>query len=453
MRWILWLSSWALVWGQNWSSRLAAMDSLMRAYLAWQRDGGDMSPMFAEPTPLSPEEFEERLQALHTTIPLEANPISLQFTYMYLYKQTSLSAQLLGLADYYLPVIEPILRAYGLPPELQYLPVIESAFIPEALSPMAAAGIWQFIPATGRLYGLRVDRIIDERYDLVKSTHAAARYLRDSYQILGDWLLVIAAYNCGTAGVVRAIKRSGGRTNYWEIAPYLPIETRGYVPAFIAACYVMNYAQAHGIQPIFPDIPREVDTVFCPIRTRLSIIASAARVPLAWLKFYNAELRADIVPAGYILRVPTVAAHEVSEAIIRMERGELMLQPVSQTYSTSKGILWHTVRPGESLYRIAREYRVSPYQIVRWNQLWGYRVFPGMKLRIKLQGEINPEIGDDWGLYMEGEKAWQRSYLVILPYIIPKFVPFYLPMDKLPPIIPEPPTVGPPTATPRKRRR
>ncbi|MEN3040901.1 MAG: transglycosylase SLT domain-containing protein [Bacteroidia bacterium] len=454
MRLLVWGIS-CLLWlrAQSWHERIRQMDSLLKSYLAWQREGGEVPPVQPELLPLDPQVFEERLQALHTTIPLDANPISLQFVQLYLYQQTRLTAYLLGLADYYLPIIEPILRSYGLPSELQYLPIIESALVPEALSPMAAAGIWQFIPSTGRMYGLRVDRIIDERYDIIKSTHAAARYLRDSYQILGDWLLVIASYNCGVGRVVRAIKMAGGRTNYWEIAPYLPLETRGYVPAFIAACYIMNYAQAHGIQPIFPDIPRETDTVTCPIKTKLSLIASVAKVPLSWLKFHNAELRADIVPAGYVLRVPAMAAYEVAEAIRRLGGGELVMQPVSQRYGAHKQVIWHTVQPGENLYTIARIYQVSPYHLVRVNQLWGYKVIPGMRLRIVPQSDTMESL-EEWGVYIEGSAAWKRQYVAVLPYIVPRFIPFELSVKVRPDTIPAPDLVKVelPSATPRRRR-
>jgi membrane-bound lytic murein transglycosylase D len=430
------------------------MDSLIRIYLAWEREGGEAPPIPPTPLEVEPEIYEERLQALNTTIPLELNPITLQFIQLYLFQQPVLTARLLGLADYYMPIIEPILASYGLPAELRYLPVIESALMPEALSPMAAAGIWQFIPSTARLYGLRVDRVIDERYNLVKATHAAARYLRNSYQILGDWLLVIAAYNCGTGRVLRAIKSAGGRTNYWEIAPFLPMETRGYVPAFVAACYVMNYASAHGIQPIYPDIPRETDTVSFPLRTRLTTVAQLAGVPLAWLKFYNAELRSDIIPAGYVLQTPAVVAYEVAQVRDKFVRGELPLQAVGQTISPAqRGFFWHTVRPGENLYRIAREYRISPYQIVRWNQLWGYRVYPGMRLKIRYQPETDPQAWDAWGGYIEGSETWRITFLPVLPYIIPQAVPTPLPVQSRPEAIPPAPEVELLPSTPRKRGR
>lgn len=456
------LFSLAILWGQPLSSsaRLQKLDSLLRSYLAWEREGG----LLAKDTTFTlkdeePEVYEERLAALQTTIPLDLNPATLSAIRGYLFQYPVLTARLLGLADYYFPKIEPILRSYGLPPELQYLPIIESALVPEALSPMEAAGIWQFIASTAQMYGLQVSRIIDERYDLMKSTHAAARYLQNAYKIFGDWLLVIAAYNCGPGRVLRAIKQAGGRTNYWEIAPFLPAETRGYVPAFVAACYIMNYATLHGIKPIYPDIPREVDTVFFPKSTRLSLIAKNASVPLSWLKFYNAELRTDIVPAGYVLRVPAVAAHEVATLRDKMLSGELTLHPVAARQSYGRGYLWHTVRPGETLYRIARQYEVSPYQILRWNQLWAYSVYPGMRLRIKLSPESDPENLESWFVYTPANPEWGRfRYIAPLVYLMPRQVrtlPFHF---QIPDTIPPPPEVAaePPVsgkALLRKRQR
>lgn len=453
MRWpIGTLSLVALVWAQTWPARIARMDSLLKIYLAWEREGGESPPAALAPSEVPAEVYEERLQALHTTIPLELNSVTLQFIRLYLFQQPVLTARLLGLADYYLPILEPILTSYGLPPELKYLPVIESALLPEALSPMAAAGIWQFIPSTARLYGLRVDRLVDERYNLVKATHAAARYLRNSYQILGDWLLVIAAYNCGTGRVLRAVKAAGGRTHYWEIAPFLPLETRGYVPAFIAACYVMNYASAHGIQPIYPDIPRETDTVFFPLRTQLSLIAAQAGVPVSWLRFYNAELRTNWVPAGYTLTVPAVSAYEIAQVRDRLLQGELHRQAVAYntTRSTGRGYFWHVVRPGETLYSIARSYRVSPYQLIRWNQLWGYRVAPGMQLKIRYEPEPDPEALEAWGAYLDGT-AWKTKYLAVPLYMVPRLERQVMPVEMVPPAVPPAPEVVLRPSNPRRR--
>jgi membrane-bound lytic murein transglycosylase D len=426
------------------SPRIAELDSLIRSYFAWEREGG----LLAQDTAFAlkdeePEVYEERLAALQTTIPLDFNPATFNAIRGYLFQYPVLTGRLMGLADYYLPTIESILRAYGLPPELQYLPIIESALVPEALSPMAAAGIWQFIPSTARLYGLQVNRLIDERYDLIKSTHAAARYLQNAYKIFGDWLLVIAAYNCGQGRVLRAIKMAGGRTNYWEIARFLPAETRGYVPAFVAACYIMNYAPLHGIRPIYPDIPRETDTVFFPRATRLSVIARQAGVPLSWLKFYNAELRADIVPAGYTIRVPAIAAHEVANLRDKLLSGELTLQPVANRQTAGRGYIWHTVRPGETLYHIARQYNVSPYQILRWNQLWAYSVYPGTKLRIKLLPEPDADNLENWYIYTPADPQWsQYRYVMPIVYLMP------LQLKALPTPALTPQTAPPPPESP-----
>ncbi len=436
------------------SARIAQLDSLMRSYLAWEREGGLLTRDTAfSPVDEEPEVYEERLAALQTTIPLELNPVTLNAIRGYLFQYPVLTARLLGLADYYLPKIEPILRAYGLPSELQYLPIIESALVPEALSPMAAAGIWQFIPGTARLYGLQVSRQIDERYDLIKSTHAAARYLQNAYKMFGDWLLVIAAYNCGSGRVLRAIKQAGGRTNYWEIAPFLPLETRGYVPAFVAACYIMNYATLHGIRPIYPDIPRDLDTVFFPKSTRLSLVARNAKVPLSWLKFYNAELRTDIIPEGYILRVPTIAAHEVAEFRDKLISGTLMLAPVAARQSHARGYFWHIVRPGETLYRIARQYEVSPYQILRWNQLWGYSVHPGMKLRIKSSFEPDPETLESWLIYTPADPSWGKyRYVAPLVYLAPRQLKSLPRPAGIPDTIPAPPELSSENRVPPPRR-
>ncbi len=462
MVWRIWgFSAWflglALAQGTLHQYRFSELDSLMRAYLAWEREGGLAAQDTAvQVLDVEPEVYEERLQALQATIPLPLNAVTLQYIRMYLFQQPALVGRLLGLEDYYLPTIERILRSYGLPPELKYLPIIESALMPEALSPMAAAGIWQFIPSTGRLYGLQVNRQIDERYDLEKATHAAARYLRNAYQIFGDWLLVIAAYNCGQGRVLRAIKMAGGRKDYWEIAPLLPVETRGYVPAFVAACYVMNYAPLHGIQPIYPDIPRETDTVHFPIRSRLSLVAKQAQVPLSWLRFYNAELRSDLIPAGYTLRVPAVAAYEVAQVRNRLVEGALTLMPVGAVTSTTsrRGYFWHTVRPGENLYTIARRYELSPYQIIRWNQLWAYRVYPGMRLKICLYVQADLDVLEMWQVYREAAQTWSNFPVFIpLVFLSPRRQT-QLQIDSLcPPAVPSPAEVELSLPAKRGRRR
>ena len=168
---------------------------------------------------------------------------------------------MLGASNFYIPIFEEALEAYGLPLELKYLPIIESALNPKATSRVGAAGLWQFMVGTGKQYGLEVNSLIDERRDPIKSSYAAARYLRDLYKIFGDWSLVIAAYNCGPENIKKAMTRAEGANDYWKIYPYLPRETRGYVPAFIAANYVMNYYCEHNICPMRTTLPAATDTV------------------------------------------------------------------------------------------------------------------------------------------------------------------------------------------------
>lgn len=406
----------------NWETKIRQMDSLLVGYLRWQMKGGTAESQPFVPVEYPPDVYEKRLQALDYTVPMNYNPPVHQFIKLYTQIQAVLVGRFLGLEDYYLAQIESILRSYGLPAELKYLPLIESALYPEALSPAGAAGIWQFMPGTARLYGLRVDALIDERYDLIRSTHAAARYLKNMYAIFGDWLLVIASYNSGMGNVSRAIKRAGGRTSYWEIAPFLPLETRGYVPAFIAVCYAMNYYKEHNIIPIYPDIPLETDTVYFPNRVRLSFIAQQAHVPLGWLRFYNPELRKDWVPSGYMLRVPAFQAHEVATLRDRLQGGEYVSMPVSMRKKASTSLIYHTVKHGESLFSIAKKYQVTPYQIVRWNALWGYRIQPGWKLKIFLShAQEDAHTWEGLGLYDDQEFFLFQHVVGPIVYLPPRW--------------------------------
>ena len=199
-----------------------------------------------------------------------------------------------------------------MPYELEFLPVIESALRPTATSPVGAAGLWQFMPSTGKHYGLQINTLVDERRDPVKSTDAACRYLRDLYNRFGDWSLAIAGYNCGEGAVQRAIARAGGKEGktFWDIYNYLPKETRGYVPAFIGATYIMNYYCEHGISPMTASLPETADTVVVKKDVRLSKVATACGVSIDQIKALNPQFRQDIVPANYAIMLPAEAAVE-----------------------------------------------------------------------------------------------------------------------------------------------
>ena len=195
----------------------------------------------------SDEIYEQRMAKIYSPIPLVYNEEVKRYIELYAYKRRALTSRVMGLSDLYFPLFEEVLDKEGLPLEFKYLAIVESALNPIAVSKMGATGLWQFMYNTGKMYNLKINSYYDERRDPIKSTHAACRYFKDMYKIYGDWLLVIAAYNCGPGNVNKAIRRSGGKRNFWEIAKYLPSETRGYVPAFIAITYVMHYANEHQI--------------------------------------------------------------------------------------------------------------------------------------------------------------------------------------------------------------
>jgi membrane-bound lytic murein transglycosylase D len=203
---------------------------------------------------------------------------------------------MLGASNFYMPIFEQALEAYQMPLELKYLPIIESALNPKAVSRVGATGLWQFMLATGRQYGLQVNSLVDERRDPIKSSYAAARYLKDLYRIFGDWNLVIAAYNCGPENINKAIRRSNGEKDYWQIYPYLPKETRGYVPAFIAANYIMTYYSQHNICPMTTRLPAKTDTIMVNKNVHLEQIAAVLGINIDLLRSLNPMYRRDIVP-------------------------------------------------------------------------------------------------------------------------------------------------------------
>lgn len=241
------------------------------------------------------EVYIERLKRLPNVMEMPYNDIVQKFIDRYTGRLRHSISYMLGASNFYTPIFEEALEAYGLPLELKYLPVIESALNPQATSRVGAAGLWQFMVATGKQYGLEVNSLVDERRDPVKSSYAAAQYLRDLYKIFGDWSLVIAAYNCGPENINKAIHRANGEADYWKIYPYLPRETRGYVPAFIAANYVMNYYCEHNICPMRTQLPAKTDTIIVNRDVHLKQIAEVCGVDIDELRTLNPQYRRDIV--------------------------------------------------------------------------------------------------------------------------------------------------------------
>lgn len=254
------------------------------------------------------EEYQERLRRLPVVMEMPYNSVVQKFIDQYSGRLRRTVSYALGAGNFYIPIFEEALDYYGLPLELKYLPVIESALEPKAKSPAGAVGLWQFMLATGKRYDLKVNSLIDERQDPYKSSWAAARYLRDLYKIYRDWNLVIAAYNCGPTNVNKAIHRANGVRDYWTIYPYLPSETRGYVPAFIAANYIMNYYCEHNICPMKTKIPITTDTVTIMRDLHMQQVAELCNINVEAIQALNPQYRTQLIPGSsgpMTLRLPT----------------------------------------------------------------------------------------------------------------------------------------------------
>ena len=340
--------------------------------------------------------YIDRLARIPAIMEMPYNEIVRKFIDAYTGNLRNHVAFMLSACNFYMPIFEEILDTYNLPIELKYLPIIESALNPSAVSRAGASGLWQFMLRTGKLYGLESNSLVDERRDPIKSTWAAARYLRDLYNIYKDWSLVIAAYNCGPGNVNKAIRRAGGKTDYWTIYNYLPRETRGYVPAFIAANYVMTYYCKHNICPLETNIPAATDTILVSRTLHLQQISDICHVPVDELKSLNPQYKLNIVPGEtkpQVLRLPQTAVGtfiELQDSIYNHRRTELFknrrVVAISGYNKNSKAgsgnLVYHRIRSGETLGRIARHYGVTVRQIQQWNGMSNTRIRAGRRLKI-----------------------------------------------------------------------
>jgi membrane-bound lytic murein transglycosylase D len=304
---------------------------------------------------------------------------------------------LLGASNFYMPMFEEALDAYQLPLELKYLPIIESALNPTAVSRVGATGLWQFMLSTGKQYGLETNSLVDERRDPVKASYAAARLLSDLYKVYNDWNLVIAAYNCGPGNINKAISRAGGERDYWKIYPYLPKETRGYVPAFIAANYVMNYYCEHNICPMSSRLPVKTDTVLVDRNINLNQVASICGFDIQMLRSLNPEYKRDIVPGAtkpYAIRLPLTDVTrfiEMQDSVYNASSSDkrLVVDVDEQSVKSSKsdkrssGAKYHTVRRGDTIGGIARKYGTTAAKIRKLNGLRKDTIRVGQKLRVR----------------------------------------------------------------------
>ena len=342
----------------------------------------------------------ERLGKLPTVIEMPFNSL-VKSAIRYYANRPQLVENMLGLSLYYMPIFEAALERHKMPLELKYLPVIESALVPTAVSKAGAGGLWQFMPPTAKGLGLEINSLVDQRRDPYLASDAAARYLKQLYQTYDDWSLAIAAYNCGPGNVNKALRRAGdGKHDFWEIYPFLPPETRGYVPTFIAANYIMNYHKDHNISPALARRPLVTDTVHVTRRVHFDQISQVMDIPVAELRALNPQFRTDLIPGDirpYSLVLPSLQAYAYivnEDSIVNhnatkySRRGVVEPASGASTGRDSKGeyydeevVKWHTVKKGETLSKIARKYGVSVADIRKYNRV-GKSVKAGKKLKI-----------------------------------------------------------------------
>ena len=388
-----------------------------RTYLKINTDCNvpDVNPVYSK------EVYKERLARIPSVIELPYNDVVQKFIDRYSGRLRRSVSIMLGAQNFYMPTFEEALESYGLPLELKYLPVIESALNPNAVSRVGATGLWQFMLSTGKQYGLEVNSLVDERRDPVRASYAAAHYLRDLYKIFGDWNLVIAAYNCGPDNINKAIHRSNGATDYWQIYPYLPKETRGYVPAFIAANYIMNYYCDHNICPMQADLPGKTDTVVVSRDVHFEQVAKVLGMEIGQIQQLNPQYRRNIVNGStrpMALRLPATLVGKFidNEDSIYAYRPDVLLakrtevdvnedapsysrrsSSSSRSKSSSSRNSRHkgkkgkknkrgrnvTIRQGDTLSEIAKRNGTTVKKLKKLNKISGSSIRAGKKLRIK----------------------------------------------------------------------
>lgn len=395
---------------------IEALDSLTNLFYEgyeWKKPLNPRSGDFAENEipEYNDSIYQYRLSVVPSPIDMVYNNDVKRFIDLYNIHRRGQVEKMLGLSQIYFPEFEAALDKYDLPMELKYLPIIESALNPHAVSRVGATGLWQFMYSTARMYGLKVNSYVDERRDPSKATDAAARFLKDLHDLYGDWSLAIAAYNCGPGNLNKAIRRSGGKTNYWEIRRYLPRETRGYLPAFIAATYTMQYHEEHNLYPMVAEIYFEqTDTVHITKEVELSSISKYVDVETAELYFLNPALKRKTIPftgEPYALNLPYRSIAEFDtyrdsiyalspEKIAAIEKTETKSASTSSTKKTynysnykpyvpnisGKTKLYYTIKSGDNLGFISEWYDTKITDIKYWNNIHGSRIWAGQKLSI-----------------------------------------------------------------------
>ncbi|WP_337946374.1 transglycosylase SLT domain-containing protein [Segatella sp.] len=397
------------------------LDSLLHLYNAQTYMMADTTCKYRDVNPVFEKEvYIDRLKRMPTIIEMPYNEVVQKFIDRYSGKLRRSVSFILGASNFYMPIFEEALEAYNLPLELKYLPVIESALNPKAVSRVGATGLWQFMLPTGKRYGLEVNSLIDERRDPVKASYAAAHYLSDLYKIFDDWSLVIAAYNCGPTNVNKAIHRAKGNADYWNIYPYLPKETRGYVPAFIAANYIMNYYCDHNICPMVSELPVKTDTIVVSKDIHLEQISKVLNINIEHLRNLNPQYRHDIINGlnhPMVLRLPStligsfidqqdsICAYRADELFLK--RTTVDINDAQPTYSRlrssysrhsassrskksskrgrnrKQGSKSVTIKNGDTLSEIAARHGTTVKKLRKLNGIKGSSIRAGKKIKVK----------------------------------------------------------------------
>lgn len=386
------------------------IDTLLSQWNASQYLEADTNCNMQDVNPVFPDSiYIDRLSRIPAIMEMPYNSIVRKFIDQYTGRLRHSVSYMLGAANFYIPIFEEALALYDLPLELKFLPVIESALDPTAVSRKGATGLWQFMLATAKRYDLKINSLVDERRDPIKSSFAAAQYLSDLYKVYGDWNLVIAAYNCGPTSLNKAIHRAGGSKDYWTIYPYLPKETRGYVPAFIAANYVMNYYCEHNICPMRAKPLESNDTVAISKELHLEQVAAVCGVEMDKLKAFNPQYKTSLVPGNSyecVLRLPSDAALrfiDLGDSVYSYRSGELLTKrktvevdeeelakqtatrrrSQSSRNRRSRRSRSVTIRSGQTLSEIAEKYGTSVSRLRRLNGIKGSNIRAGKKIRVK----------------------------------------------------------------------
>jgi membrane-bound lytic murein transglycosylase D len=356
--------------------------------------------------------YKKRLDSLNLSVPMDYNEHVQNYIDLYVFGRKEQIGKMLGLSKYYFPIFERSLREVGVPDEIKFISIIESALNPNAVSKSGAVGPWQFMYTTAKGYGLVMDSYVDERKDPVQASYAAARYLKDAYNRFGDWLLAIAAYNCGAGAVSRAITRSGGTANFWAIRSYLPRETQNYVPAFIATAYAMNYYANHDINPQVANFNIFTDVIDVTKTISLSSVARAVEVDVRELKILNPSYKKQIVNGSQkspkTLVIPAIDK-QLYSSLYELLNGGADDEPRAIAASISEGsnpltegTTFHRVKEGQTLVMIANQYGVEVQDLKVWNDLKVMEVVPGQQIRVTPNeaGKASPKSSSAYRIYI-----------------------------------------------------